>query len=243
MRGHRIVIGWICVVALSALCMMSGCPQPAQFTEETEPVIDTEAIGQSGGEAEESGEDAGTIADLGVTMADVISKWPSSFVMTQTITDTETDTETVVTSAVKMADGKPAKIKGETADGGTLIDFGEGVMYAWQSGGDVAMKMTIPEDAAENPYENVDADTKIVGEDLVDGVECWVTETTIDDTTSRTWWGKDDGLIRRTEQGDTVVEFKYDQIDSVLDSEFELPAGMSVQEAPAMPNIPEMPNQ
>lgn len=240
MRGYRIVIGWICV---AALCMMSGCPQPAQVAEETEPVVDTEAIGQSGGEAEEPAEDAGAAAALGVALSDVVSKWPSSFVMTQTITDTETDKKTVVTSAMKMADGKPAKIKGETADGGTLIDFGEGVMYAWQSGGDVAMKMTIPEDAAENPYADVDVDTKIVGEDLVDGVECWVTETTSNGMTSRTWWGKDDGLIRRTEQGDTVVEFKYDQIGSVPDSEFELPAGMSVQEAPAMPEIPEMPNR
>jgi hypothetical protein len=111
-------------------------------------------------------------------------------------------------------------------------------MYMWETGATTAMKMAIPEEAA-NPYEDVDLATEIAGEDVVDGVECWVTETTKDDTQVRTWWGKDDGLMRRVESGDTVSLFEYEQIGSVPESEFELPEGMTVKEM----EIPQMPQQ
>jgi len=242
MRGQRIVAGLICAVALPALLMLSGCPQKADDSTAGGPgMIEEPAAPEEGQPAADAGEATGAATDMGITMAEIVSKWPESFAMTQTITD-EDGKETVITSKMKTADGKPVAIRAEAPEGTSLIDYNEGVMYMWQSGSDTAMKLAIPEDAKSMPYEDVDVETKIVGEDLVGDVECWVAEMTKDDETVRTWLSKENGLFQRQEADGTTITFTYDEINSVPDSEFELPAGMTVQEMPQMPDMPEVPN-
>jgi hypothetical protein len=229
MRTLRSVVGLICIATLLGLCLLEGCPEQAEdpVGQVPQPTPDPEA---------EAG--AGVGAGTDVTMEEIIAKWPSSFVMTQTLTKEGSEEEMVVVASVKMGDEGPEKIKTQVDEGAGLIDFAGKTMYMWETGATTAMKMAIPEEAA-NPYEDVDLATEIAGEDVVDGVECWVTETTKDDTQVRTWWGKDDGLMRRVESGDTVSLFEYEQIGSVPESEFELPEGMTVKEM----EIPQMPQQ
>lgn len=117
-------------------------------------------------------------------------------------------------------------------------------MYTWDASSGRAMKMelTDEESAGEEPYGQVDPDARITGSETIDGVDCWVVETTSDEgVTTKTWFAKENGLVRRTESSEVLANYQYEQVGSMPDSEFELPEGMTVQEMPAMPEMPEMP--
>ncbi|GEM_PF-4699154 len=216
MRRLKSAVGFICIATLLGLCMLPGCPKQAEdvTSQMPEPTPDPEAE---------------PVASTGMTLEDIVARWPSSFVMTQTITKAGSDEAKVIVATVKMGDRGPEKIKTEVQKSTGLIDFAESSMCMWETGSTTAVKMQIPKEAA-NPYEDMDLSAKVVGEDVVDNVECWVTESTKDEAQVRTWWRKEDGLIRRTEADGTVSLIRYEQIGSVPDSEFELPEGMTVKE-------------
>lgn len=72
----------------------------------------------------------------------------------------------------------------------------------------------------------------IVGEEILDGKDCLVTQWTREGTEGKSWIWKEYGLPIRTEttvEGETsVAEFKNIQIGNVADSEFELPNDIQI---------------
>ncbi|MFW6155698.1 MAG: hypothetical protein ACOC7J_00150, partial [Armatimonadota bacterium] len=128
-------------------------------------------------DAEEAADDTAT--DGAQVLADVIKKWPESFIMTQRITEKETDRTITFTAAMKMGEQKPLKMKTEIENGGMVIDYEEKVQYMWDTSTSTAFKRDLSEMEAqqENPYAHVDPDTKITGSETIDGVECWIVET------------------------------------------------------------------
>jgi hypothetical protein len=89
----------------------------------------------------------------------------------------------------------------------------------------------------------VDPNTEITGSETIDGVECWVAETTDDEgDTVTTWVAKDNGLMQRMESDEIIITYDYEQIGEVPDSEFEVPEGMEIREMPNMEDMPDMEN-
>lgn len=248
MRKYRTIFVCTGVIAL-LIGALAGCGEQPPQEEGPEGPLRPEV-----GEAETS-DDAGTDdtaagepADGEARMlADVIGKWPSSFIMTATIEEKDSGTTHTSTVAMKMGETEPLRMKTEMDEGGMIMDYEDDVMYTWDAASGVAMKMDIPEteEGTPNPYEDIDPDTRITGSETINGVDCWVAETTDDDgNTITTWVAKDNGLMQRMESDDVIVNYEYEQIGSVPDSEFELPEGMTVQEMPAMGEMPEgMPGQ
>jgi hypothetical protein len=249
MRKLRTLAVLVCVISLAGLVMLAGCGEqdetpieatsPDMQTPESDspaPAGEEEPIDDTADEA--TGEDVEMLAD-------VIKKWPESFVMTATVEDKETGETTVSTVAMRMGDEKPLKIKAEVAEGAAIMDYENEVMYSWVSGTGTAMKMDLKPmgDSAANPYTDVDPSAEITGSETIDGVECWVVETTGDEgETATTWLAKDNGLMQRVESGEVVMTYDYEQIGEVPDSEFEVPEGMQIEEMPDMEDMPNMEN-
>jgi hypothetical protein len=146
---------------------------------------------------------------------------------------------------MRMGDEKPVKIRAEVAEGTAIMDYENSVMYSWTANSNTAMKMDLQpmDDSAANPYTDVDPEAKITGSETVDGVECWVVETSDDQGhTATTWLAKDNGLMQRVESGEVVMTYDYEQIGGVPDSEFEVPEGMEIREMPNMEDMPNMEN-
>ena len=66
---------------------------------------------------------------------------------------------------------------------------------------------------------------------------------------STVWLDKQYGLARQMQFGDKLIKEKYDQINAVPDSDFELPPGTrettempGMSGAGSMPNMPNMPS-
>jgi hypothetical protein len=69
--------------------------------------------------------------------------------------------------------------------------------------------------------------------ETVDGVPCLRVDVKRQDGTNATYWlDTQYGLLRQSKIGDTVTKIKYEQINAVPDSAFELPAGVKVVDAP-----------
>ena len=238
MRKYGVIVGCICVLALLVAVALTGCGRRAVEEPPAEPQP-VEGVDEMPADTAEEP----AVGDA-ETLADVMANWPESFVMTVTTENKETGETTTATAAMRMADNKPVKIKAEIPEGGFLADYEDKAIYTWEAGGDVAMKMDTQEteENMEDPYTAMDPDAKIVGSETIDGVECWVVETTdADGNTVTSWLAKDNGLVQKTESDRSIETFEYDQVGSVPDSEFEVPAGMEIQEMPDMGDMPEMP--
>lgn len=241
MRRHMIVAGCVSIAALLALGVLSGCGRQAEEPGTEMPMIADEPEAPADDDAA-GAEAAGDVAE---TLADAVKNWPSSFIMKATIEYKDSGRTESPTVAYKMGDMKPLKMKVEMPEGGMILDHEERAMYTWDASSGRAMKMelTDEESAGEEPYGQVDPDARITGSETIDGVDCWVVETTSDGgVTTKTWFAKENGLVRRTESSEVLANYQYEQVGSMPDSEFELPEGMTVQEMPAMPEMPEMPD-
>jgi hypothetical protein len=254
MKRLGIVLGCVCVFGLLMMVALGGCaeqPQDTTGVEPPPPMENGEAGAADGDESAEATDGEAASEDV-ETLADLVDQWPESFVMTQKVTDTETDETTTFEMAMKMGEEQPLKVRMEMQQGGALIDYEERVQYAWTAESGTVMKMDLSETQMEheNPYADIDPDSKITGSETIDGVECWIVETT--DTEGKTvtsWVSKEHGLMQRTETENTVVEYEYQQIGSVPDSEFQVPEGMTIEEVqmpdvediPDMEDMPEMP--
>lgn len=158
-----------------------------------------------------------------------------------------------ITQVVKLEAGEPVRMKIEQEEGWVMMDMAEKVMYMYspEAGGVLKMPMDGGEGAEEMPVigtENFETDVPILSSDTLDGVECWVVETLLEekDEASKVWIDKEYGLLRQAQQGEEIVKFAYDKINAVPDSAFELPEGIEfmdmsemlegmMQEIPAKP--------
>lgn len=151
-----------------------------------------------------------------------------------------------MTQWMKIENGKPLRIKSDMgAMGWSLLQFDNKVQYTFDPKTQIAMKMplNVPKNAPGGnsgiPGSTGASIPKITSGSL-DGADCWVSESNVAGAgTIKAWMDKDYGLARQVQMGDKVMKFSYDKINSVPDSEFELPAGTKVQEMPAVPTMPQ----
>lgn len=176
-------------------------PGPAEAEQEQQPSTLAEALG-------------------GVTP-------PSSFELNMTMNGEE------ITQLVLLENGKPVKMKVDHHHEGAAIAYVD----------PVARKTTTydPTDNStfEIPFgddESMDAmlldadmleqDVAILGVEDMDGVSCWVVETTAKDEEdkAKVWLDREFGLIRQLDTNGDRITFRYSRINEVAASELEVPA-------------------
>lgn len=232
MRKYVWLIG-ILVIALLVVPFMVGCGSKQQSGSVTT------ASGEKSAE-----EPTGTAGGGANTLGDLMKKHGelSSYVMT-------TDTGGMKTrTAMKMADGKPVAMKVDTGQGGWMImrlDKKMQYMYNPATKSVMAMPMTGTAQSAPSKGPLPDAEAmKALGmqkttSETLDGVDCLKMASS--DGKKAYWVEKEHGLPVQVTDGGKTMKFKYEQINSVPDSTFEVPAGIKTQEMPKMPGMPNMP--
>jgi hypothetical protein len=113
-----------------------------------------------------------------------------------------------------------------------------------------AGKAAPPASPTSPDLQNLAAETAWA-EEPVDGAPCWKVETSREGGQWTIWVDEQYGLTRKMQSGETVIQEKYDKINAVPDSAFELPPGTIVtaggsnppsvppaQSAPQTPSAP-----
>ncbi len=147
-------------------------------------------------------------------------------------------------TALKMKDGQVVRLKANAGDKGwALTQFDKKVQYAYDPTTRTAMKMPLTEgmDAQADLDQKLPdlKDLKTVSpkftSEKVDGVACW----RVDVEGGSAWVDKEYGLPRQYKAEGKTTKVKYEKINAVPDSEFELPAGTKVKDmADMMKNMP-----
>jgi len=151
-----------------------------------------------------------------------------------------------MTQTIKFENGQPIRMKIDLGGGGwMLVQKDKQVQYMYDPKSKTAMKIPINETKGGAPgkvpgMKSPDLDefknlkTKVKSE-TVDGADCWLFELSEPNQGSvKSWVDKQNGLVRQMEIGGKITKINYDQINSVPDSEFELPAGTKVQDMSSM---------
>ena len=159
---------------------------------------------------------------------------------------------------MKLGAGKPLSLKTGLGQPGkwTIVRMDKKVMYMLDENTKTAISMPMKD--AQDPKEKMPKDVdyndligkkpKVTSERL-DGLDCWKIEVAGDAEGSSTIWvDKKYGLARQMLVNGKTMKMKYEMINSVPDSAFELPAGTQVRDMgdmlkgmPNMPNMPDMP--
>ena len=151
-----------------------------------------------------------------------------------------------IRNKVKFQNGKPIRARVDMGDQGMmLVQYDKKVQYIVDPKTNTAMAMpaTSPTlgDGTSGGQSSVPAMSDAekmkymrgVPETL-DGVDCWKVTRTDSDVVF--WSEKENGLPVQVKvqgkEGVQLIKLKYEQINSVPDSEFELPAGVKVQQMP-----------
>jgi len=229
MRKHIWLIG-ILVIALLAASFMAGCGKKQQAqTEATAPTAPEQVKGPAG-------EGANALGDLLAKQSDL-----TSYVMSMEAGGVK------VRYAVKMEKGKPVAMKVDSGPQGWMImRMDKKIQYIYNPATKSAMAMPMsgagPQSGPAGKPSAPDAaalraltGTKVSSE-TVDGVDCLKVISA--DGANTYWIEKEHGLPVQVQSGGKTMKFSYEQINSVPDSEFELPPGVKVQEMPKMPQMP-----
>lgn len=221
MRKNVWLIG-ILIIALLAAGFMSGCGKKQSSSVAT----------TSGGK---NGSTAGTesaVAGPANNLTDLLNKYKglSSYTMTM---DTGMGKTTM---SFKLDDAKPVAMKMASAQGTMLMQLDKKIMYMINPATKTAMSMPLDDktiqQSQKDPMEQLKtaSDAKVSSE-TVDGIDC----LKVTNAGSTTWCDKETGLPVQIELMGKLTKIKCEQINSVPDSEFELPAGIKVQQMPAAP--------
>ncbi len=212
----------ILLVTLSVFVLMaviSGCPKAPSDAEGpgmSEMLPPPEAVPDEGPSAE-----PGTLAEALKTVTA-----PDSYEMTMTIDDKD------MVQLVALKDGVVVKIVIKDETGPIFVDMAEKTMFAYNPEDNTAMSLPIEEgeDMPVMGTDMLDQDVEILATEDVDGVACWVVETTAkgQDEKAKIWIDKETGLMRKGDADGEMMVFKYDRINEIADDEFELPEGVEV---------------
>jgi len=218
----------LAVIMLLAVVLLVGCPKAPPVGEGVGPPPVRPTTGPPAGQAVS---EPGTLAEAMKVRAAL-----TSYEVTMTSPEGET-----ITQVVKLEAGEPVRMKIEQEEGWMIMDMAEKMMYMYspEAGGALKMPMDVGEGAEEMPVigtEDFETDVPIMSSDTLDGVECWVVETLLEekDEASKVWIDKEYGLLRQAQQGEEIVKFAYDKINAVPDSAFELPKGVEVMDMSEM---------
>jgi hypothetical protein len=169
------------------------------------------------------------VTTLGEAMR--VFRMPSSFEMT--VQEGDSKPKIIL---MKMDGINASAYRAESDEGIVIVDLADNATYVYKPDDNWALKTLMTDDDVEgmpSPYDLYEDDFKITGSEAIDGVDCWVIEgPNIDDRSGPDWigWiGKTDGLMRQSQDGGNIIRIVYDRIDGIPDSEFTLPAGMTVR--------------
>lgn len=198
--------------------VLGGCPKAPEPVDEAllpEPPL-------PGVEQPEPAAEPSTLAEA---MASVTQ--PSSFELKITMEGEE------ITQLLLMEDGKPVKMVVDHHHEGAAvvyIDFAGKKMITYNPADKSTFEIPLDEDEAMDDMlidaEMLEQEVSILGVEDVDGVSCWVVETTAkgEEDEAKVWIDREFGLIRQLEADDEVMTFSYSRINEVDPSEFEVPA-------------------
>lgn len=213
----------IAFAAVLLMGLLAGCPgKPEPEAPPTAP--ETPSAGVAG------------------KLGDIIARMPSSFEATVTITPAEGEPRTT-TVALQMAGGRPLRMKTEAPEqqGTMVVDYQQKRMFMWDAARGQGMSVPLTDAQAnlpESAYADVDPEIAISGSEVVNGVDCWVVETTDDQgQTVTTWYAKENSLVQKVEAESVTMTYEYSRVGDVPDSEFEVPADITFREMPAMPGM------
>ncbi len=225
----------VVVVAMALVIALSGCPRKAPEPTGAPPVVGGPPVGSPTPQV--------PVGELN-TLADVWDKLNanSSYELTMTMPDGK-----VVTQLMKLEDGKPVKMRMNNPDGSSfvLMDMKEHVIHMCAPEENMAMKMEMSasggeggttSDAAERVFgpDSIESDVELKTSETLDGVECWLVETTTkgtdEDTVAKIWVNKSTGLLVQMEAEGETIRMEYSRLNDIADSEFELPEGMEIMD-------------
>lgn len=143
-----------------------------------------------------------------------------------------------MTQFLQLAEGKPVKTKTFTPRGWVIMHMADKVMYMGSSARPAVMKMAIDEQQSQKQQgpqapdvESYDKQAPVVSKETIDGVTCYRFDVTEEDgSKGSVWIGDQYALIRKAERGGETINFSYDQINAVPDSEFEVPKDAKIMD-------------
>ncbi len=219
MRKYTWLIGILIIVVVAAV-FVGGCGKKQQSS----------VVGTPG--AEKKTPSAGPANNLQGLLEK--QKSLSSYVMIMDMGSMKMRT------SAKLQDGKPVAMKMDMGSQGWMLMLVDKKMqYMYNPATKAAMAIPMSDTAiaasTKDPLAQLKAlaDAK-VSSDAVDGVDC----LKVVSKGSTFWCDKANGLPVQVDLEGKKVKFKYEQINSVPDSEFELPAGIKITEMPATPQQP-----
>lgn len=203
-------------VVMVMMLMVAGCGQ--------KQIADTDVVAIPGDVGPGETVDADTLA-AAMQQVDM----PTTYEMTMLSPDGEELKQSVMTK-----DGEIVKIRIETEDSWVIVDTEQNAIF--MQGGDEIIKMPMEAgNVDEDPTMALrfDRDVPITGSETIDGVDCWVAETTLpgdEEGTLTVWVGKQDGLMRKAEMDGESITLVYSNINAVDEALFTLPEGMNIIE-------------
>lgn len=219
---------WLISILMVAMLLVAGCGKKQQ------------SVVSTGGSTSTAPSASTTTAPAGggaSTLGDLIKKQSglSSYIMTMDLGAMK------MREAVKLQGGKPLAMKMDMgAQGWMLMQMDKKMQYMYNPTTKSAMAMPIS-DAVMSSSQSKDPIAALkalagakISSDKVDGVDCLKVVA----SQGTFWCEKTNGLPVQMDMGGKLMKFKYEQINSVPDSEFELPAGVKIQQMPAMPKAP-----
>lgn len=217
---------YLCLIAILAI-LVAGCGKKQQEATPTPPMPPVPT----------AGEGANTLGDLMKKQVGL-----TSYVM---LMDSGVMKSKI---AVKMANGKPVAMKMQTNKSDWIImQLDKKMQYIYNPAMKSVMAMPMTGAAPTSPTKGMpDAEAlkALVGQkvtsETIDGVDTLKVSNA--DGSKVYWVEKEHSLPVQVKEGAQTIKFKYEQINSVPDSEFEVPAGTKIQEMPKMPGMPPMPN-
>jgi len=154
------------------------------------------------------------------------------------VSTVKTPQGTMNTQGKYIVSGKKLHLEMETQGMKSIVLYnGSGDTYMYTPSTNIAIKTPMPKEKpadqwAESPEDL--ANFKIVGHEKIDGFDCVVVTTSVNEGTMKLWLREDIGMPVRMESGDDtnkmVIEYKNFQVGAQPDSLFELPAGAQVMD-------------
>jgi outer membrane lipoprotein-sorting protein len=141
---------------------------------------------------------------------------------------------------VKLQDGKPVRMRSNTPNGFMLVMTDKQVSYLVDTQAKTAMKRTMEQRRGGPGFGGRFFDPEViagfkpkVSSTKLDNVDCWLVQWTDGQDQQRQMWvDKKYGLPRQSQTPQGTIKFSYSKINAVPDSDFELPSGLTVKEAP-----------
>jgi len=139
---------------------------------------------------------------------------------------------TQIEQFVQMKEGKPVRVRTEANEGWMLLDVNERMIYSYQPIGNLLLTSKAYKKVGDKVIKpplmfvrDLEQEAPILGEEAIDGVECWVAETTVKEGGAKVkvWIDKDYALLCQSQEGKETVRYGYDQVDEIADLQFEIP--------------------